>query len=264
MIHVATIELNGHPTWAHLGKGKKKPPIVLLHGGMSSSASLLRTLGPRLEQHFRVTAFDRRGHGRTRDTLAPFHYEDMADEVAAFLEYLGEPAHVVGHSDGGVVALLLARRQPALLRRVVAAGANFHFAGLRPMEEFSLDGPDFVRWAQDYGARSPDGVEHARAVVEKALHLFASEPALQPADLAVIDAPVLVLAGDDDVAHLTHTVALYEAIPQAQLAIVPATSHLFFKERPGASARIVRRFLRGQGPPVTLMPLRRAGPPVAT
>ena len=261
---VAMIELNGHSTWVHSGKGKKKPPVVLLHGGMSSSASLLRTLGPRLESHFRITAFDRRGHGKTPDTPAPFHYEDMADEVTSFLEFLGEPAHLVGHSDGGVVALLVARRRPALLRRVVAAGANYHFEGLRPMEEFSLDGPDFVRWAQDYGARSPDGVEHARTVVEKALRLFATEPALRPADLAVIDVPVLVLTGDDDVAHLTHTVAMYEAIPQAQLAIVPGTSHALFKERPSASARIVRHFLAGQGPPITLMPLRRSGRAVVT
>lgn len=263
MIDVAIIELNGHPTWAHLGHGKK-PVVVLLHGGMSSSASLLRTLAPRLEPHFRVTAFDRRGHGATRDTPAPFHYEDMADEVAAFLEYLGEPAHVVGHSDGGVVALLLARRQPNLLRRVVAAGANYHVEGLRPMTEFSLEGPDFVRWAEDFGARSPDGVGHARTAVEKALHLFKSEPTLEPADLAVIEVPVLVLAGDDDVAHLTHTVEMYEAIPRAQLAIVPGTSHELFKERPRTAARIVRHFLRSEGAPITFMPLRRALPPGAT
>ena len=98
------ISLNGHPTWARLPKGKGEI-VVLLHGGLSSSASLLRDLGPGLAKRFAVAAFDRRGHGRTGDTDEPFSYGAMADESVAFIELLGRRVHLVGHSDGGNVAL---------------------------------------------------------------------------------------------------------------------------------------------------------------
>jgi pimeloyl-ACP methyl ester carboxylesterase len=257
---MAFLDLNGHRTWVSIGK-KRGPTVVLLHGGLSSSEGLLRRVGPGLREDFRVAAFDRRGHGRTADTDQPFHYADMAGELVAFLEHLGGRAHLVGHSDGGVVALLTALERPDLLRRVVVVGANYHHNGLRPMPAFPLEGPEFEEWADEYAALSPDGREHARVVAEKALTLFATEPTLTTKRLGRIEVPVLVMAGDDDVAQLAHTCAMYEAIPESQLAIVPGTSHALFKERPKEAIRIIRRFLGERRPPVTYAPLRRAAPP---
>jgi len=51
---------------------------------------------------------------------------------------------------------------------------------------------------------------------------------------------------------------MYEAIADAQLAILPASSHALLKEHPALSTRIIRHFLTESGPPKTLMPLRRA------
>ena len=50
-----------------------------------------------------------------------------------------------------------------------------------------------------------------------------TEPTLTEGDLTGIAAPTLVLAGDDDLIKLSHTSALYEALPAGQLAIVPGT-----------------------------------------
>src|ERR1700722_11642517 len=138
MTKVTTIALNGHPTWALVPK-RKGETIVLLHGGMSSSASLLKSIGPRLLWRYRLAAFDRRGHGRTGDTEEPFSYDAMADETIAFIEYLHRTVHLVGHSDGGNVALIVAMRRPDLVRRVVAIGANYHFEGLMPVPTFDVD-----------------------------------------------------------------------------------------------------------------------------
>jgi pimeloyl-ACP methyl ester carboxylesterase len=84
-----------------------------------------------------------------------------------------------------------------------------------------------------------------------------SQPTLTTHDLASISVPVLVMAGDDDVATLAHTCSMYEAIPAAQLAIVPGTSHMLLKERPKESVRIIDHFLRSKLPPVTFAPMRR-------
>ncbi len=256
MTKVTTISLNGHPTWARLPRGKG-PTVVLLHGGMSSSASLLKSIGPSLGRHYRVAAFDRRGHGRTADTDEPFSYDAMATETIAFLKRLRRKVFVVGHSDGGNVALLVAMRRPDLVRRVVVIGANYHFDGLMPLSPFDTESADFAAWAQRFGERSPDGPEHARAVEEKTRVMTFSQPTLTTEDLAAITVPVLVMAGDDDVATLSHTCSMYEAIPGAQLAIVPGTSHMLLKERTKESVRIIDHFLASKLPPVTFAPLRR-------
>ena len=251
MTKVTTILLNGHPTWAHLPK-RKGPTIVLLHGGMSSSGSLLKSIGPSLAKRYRVAAFDRRGHGRTADTDEPFSYDAMADETIAFIEHLRRRVHLVGHSDGGNIALLVAMRRPDLVRRVVAIGANYHYKGLLPVPVFDTESEDFAEWAKRFGEHSPDGAEHARAVEEKTRIMTFSQPTLTTQDLATISVPVLVMAGDDDVATLAHTCSMYESIPQGQLSIVPGTSHMLLKERTKESVRIIEHFLRSKSPPVTL------------
>ena len=252
------ILLNGHPTWTYVSKRKKKPSLVLLHGGMSSSGSLLRNLAPHFDKNYRVAAFDRRGHGRTADTDAPFHYEEMADETIAFLERLGGKHFVVGHSDGGNVALIVAMRRPDLLKRVVLVGANYHFDGMRPMPMFHLEGERFEEWATKYGELSPSGKDHARDVITKTLHMFDTEPAFSVDDLAKITVPMLVMAGDDDLMELSHTTSMYEAVPGAQLAIVPGTSHAVLKEKTKLSAKLIRNFFEDDYPPVTYQPSRRA------
>ena len=225
---------------------------------MSSSQSLLKAIGPGLSRSFCLTAFDRRGHGRTADTDAPFHYEDMADETIAYLEHLGRRSHLIGHSDGGIIALIVAMRRPDLVKRVVAIGANYHFAGLTPSEPFGTDSEGFEAWAQKYASLSPDGIAHAPVVLKKTMTMFATEPTLTTFDLLTITRPVLVMSGDDDVVTLEHTCSLYLAIPGAQLAVVPGTSHALLKERTRESVRILRHFLRSELPVTTYMPVRRA------
>jgi pimeloyl-ACP methyl ester carboxylesterase len=257
MTKVTTISLNGHPTWAKLPRGKGTT-VVLLHGGMSSSASLLKSIGPSLAKRYRVAAFDRRGHGRTADTDEPFSYDAMATETIAFIEHLKRRVHLVGHSDGGNIALLVAMRRPDLVRRVVAIGANYHFKGLLPVPVFDTASEEFAQWAQRFGEHSPDGPAHALAVEEKTRVMTFSQPTLKVKNLATISVPVLVMAGDDDVATLAHTCSMYEAIPQGQLAILPGTSHMLLKERTKDSVHLIDYFLRSKLPPVTYAPMRRA------
>lgn len=102
------VDIDGHPTWVD-DRGGPGSPLLLLHGGLSNSDELLNSIGTGLAERFRVVAFDRRGHGYTADTDADFHYADMATETVRVLEHVvGGPAHLVGWSDGGIVALILA------------------------------------------------------------------------------------------------------------------------------------------------------------
>jgi pimeloyl-ACP methyl ester carboxylesterase len=65
------------------------------------------------------------------------------------------------------------------------------------------------------------------------------------------------MAGDDDAVAAEHTLAMYRGIPQAELAVVPGTSHALIIEKPALCNQIMIDFLTTDPVP-TFMPLRRA------
>jgi pimeloyl-ACP methyl ester carboxylesterase len=251
------VDIDGHATWVD-DRGGAGEPLLLLHGGLSNSDALLNSIGSGLAEQFRVVAFDRRGHGYTADTNAGFHYDDMAAEAVRVLEdVVGGPAHLVGWSDGGIVALLVALRRPDLVHKLVVIGANYHFDGVMPVEQ-DPQSPVPEELGKAYIERSPDGAEHLEVVVRKSLAMFSSEPTLTTADITRITQPVLVMVGDDDLATLPHTVSLYESLPEGRLAVVPGASHALPLEQPEAVTGLILNFLTAAGPPQTLFPIRRA------
>src|SRR4051794_31816890 len=163
---MAMLDIDGHPTWFEDRPGPSGVPVLFLHGGLSNGDDMLDTIGATIGTARRTLAFDRRGHGRTADTEEPFHYASMADETIAVLEaVVRERAHLIGWSDGGIVALLVALRRPDLIDRLVLIGTNFHYDGVidvdvDPQSEFVTS--MFKRYAE----RSPDGAEHFGVVAE--------------------------------------------------------------------------------------------------
>ena len=159
--------INGHPTWMEVtGRGESGSA---LHGGFTNCDGLLDVL-EELGATYQLVAFDRRGHGRTADTEAPFHYTDMATETIGVLEYVGdEPAHIVGYSDGGIIALLVALTRPDLVRSLVLIGVNYHFDGVAPgaLDDLGPDSELVTFLLPGYAERSPDGADHFPVVVAK-------------------------------------------------------------------------------------------------
>jgi pimeloyl-ACP methyl ester carboxylesterase len=254
---VERIDIDGLSTWTET-RGSGEKTVVLLHGGLGHSDDILNAIGSGFEHDFRVFAFDRRGHGYTADTQEPFHYDDMAEHAIKVLEHLDEPSkvHLVGWSDGGIVALLVALNRPDLVDRLVLIGTNFHFEGIHELEPVDDSTPGSM--LEGYAARSPDGAEHFSVVANKFMTMVTTEPALTTDDLARLEHPTLVLVGDDDMVRLDHTVALYEALPAGRLCVVPGASHAVVIERPQLVAAIITDFLKGAEPPETLFPIRRA------
>jgi pimeloyl-ACP methyl ester carboxylesterase len=255
---MATVDIGGVTT--HYEEQGEGDPLVLLHGGMSDSSAWGMQL-PALSATYHVYAPDRRGHGRTYDNEEPYTYEAAATETIAFLEQVvGGPAHLVGWSDGGNVALLVSVQRPDLVRRQVVIGANFHFEGL--VEGFGLgddpDAPDVAIFRGAHEAASPDGPEHWPVFFHKSARMWREGPTMTAGDVARVEAPTLVLAGDDEMITLEHICAMYEALPAGQLAIVPGTSHVLLLEKADLVNRLLLEFLAETAPPSTLMPIRRA------
>ena len=248
------INLRGHQIynyeWDNQGEA-----MVLLHVGLSKTASWDYLMVPALEDEFHVFAYDRTAHGFTGDQTGSLHFEFQAKEAIAYLEdVVKEPAHLIGYSDGGIIALMVAIARPELIKSIVAIGANFHYSA--PLSDFA-EAKVSEEDQAEYNLISPDA---PHTLLEKTIrmnHIWKTEPDIALSDIATIQCPVLVLAGDDDVIKHEHTIALYEALPLGQLAIIPGTSHGVVKEKPALMLAMIMQFLEDLSYPDTRQPIRR-------
>lgn len=250
----AYIDLDGVRTWYdEHGAGEA---LALLHPGSTDA----RAFGPNLDAlaaRFHVFTPERRGHGHTPDVAGPITFELMAQDTVAFLEQVvGGPAHLVGVSAGATVALYVALRRPDLVRRLALVAGVAHLDGWLPQAiDPELEPPAFM--ADSYAEISPDGPDHFAVVTAKLATMHTREPTLTEADLAAVESRTLVMAGDDDEVTLEHAIAMYRAVADAELAIVPGTSHGLLVEKPALCNRILLDFLSLEPVP-TMAPIRRA------
>lgn len=165
------------------------------------------------------------------------------------------PARLVGYSAGGTVALWVAMRRPDLVERLVLVSTAFDLDGL--IFTPSADGELPAEIVDAYAEVSPDGRDHFPVVIGKIAQAVATEPSPDPADLRSVTARTLVLAGDDDLVTLDHTVTLYRALPTAELAVLPNASHLLLMEYAETVRAMVLTFLTTDAAP-TYLPIARA------
>jgi pimeloyl-ACP methyl ester carboxylesterase len=214
-------------------------PLVLLHPGMADA----RAFGPNIDDlasRFHVYTPERRGHGHTPNLPGPISYELMARDTVDFLErVVGGPAHLLGSSDGAIVALFTALLRPDLVRRLVFVAGVFHRDAWHPSA---------VDWPDDLDPESVPG---------KMARMHGSEPTLTASDLGRVRSRTLVMIGDDDEVSIEHAAELYRALPDAELAVVPGTSHGLLVEKPELCNKIALDFLTTDPVP-QMAPIRRA------
>jgi pimeloyl-ACP methyl ester carboxylesterase len=249
---VTTNGLNMHVLEA--GKGK---PLVLLHGGTVTSTSWSELL-PVFAEHYYVLAPDSRGHGRTVNPTGELSYQVMADDIAGLIRELDlrDPL-VMGYSDGGQIALELALRHPGLTGALVIAGASYQFdrkyfdcirawgfpsAGLVDLEEMQGSNAEWVEHlrAVHVGDGDPD---YWKELLRQVSHLWYSVQDYRLDHLRAITKPALVYLGDrDQLFELDQVVEMYQAMPEAELAIIPNANHFNAAER--LSNEVVLDFLQ--------------------
>lgn len=199
------MEISVNGTTLYCKKTGAGAPLILLHGN-GESHEIFREAIPLLAEHFTVYALDTRGHGKSAPA-AVFHYTDMAEDVAAFIEALAlEKPAVYGFSDGGITALLLAIRRPELLSRIAVSGANLRPAGLTR---------GFLAYARREYRRTGDPL----------IKLMLTEPHIPLRDLKKVRVPALVTAGERDLVRARHTRKIARALPRGTLKIFAGETH---------------------------------------
>lgn len=251
------VESKGARIWyASIGKGT---PVVLLHGGLTSSRSWDAQVPALLAAGHRVILIDSRGHGRSTMGPLPLRYDLLAEDVLAVLDHLhlARPA-VIGWSDGAIVGLLVAIRAPERLGAVYAFGANMDKASVRPN---AGDAPILAtvapRLVADYAARSPDPGGFGR--LQQAVRAMqSSQEDIGPEQLRRIRTRVTIAGSEDDEFILpAHFRALAEAIPSARLELFPAAGHFIPWQNSAVFNRSLLKFLDGARPRPRRAQLRR-------
>ena len=184
------------------GEGK---PIILLHGN-SETHEIFDRLIERLKNNYKVYAIDSRCHGKSEKT-EEISYDLMAVDMIEFIKKLKIDKPIVyGFSDGGIIGLLVAIKQPKLLSKLIISGANLNPNGMsKSMLIISKIGYFITR--------------------NKLFKMMIKEPNISRKDLEKIEIPTYVLAGEKDVIMEEHTRLIAENIKNSKLEIIPKENH---------------------------------------
>lgn len=238
------------------GTGK---PLLLLHGGLMTIATLGPLL-PALAQTRQVIAVELEGHGHTADLDRPLSVEQMAEDVAGLLGQLGiKQTDVFGFSMGGQTALRLTIRHPDLVRKLVVVSAPYNNEGFYPavVAGWADMSPQFFvgTWMEQAYRRTAPDPNHFPVFMAKVKHSLVEFKGWPASDIQSIKVPTLLLLGDADLVRPEYAVEMFRllggskqdgsvgALPNSQLAILPATTHFTILSRTDLLIPIVIPFL---------------------
>ena len=211
--------------YADIGSGR---PVVLVHGNGEDHSIFSTEIGQLVAAGYRVYALDSRGHG-ANEPLPEYHYADMAEDVYEFIRFLGlEKPALYGHSDGGIIGLLLALTHPDTLGVLAISGTNLSPAGLIP---------SFV---EEYSA-----INEKQA--DPLITLMLTEPRIDPESLESIRIPVLVTAGEHDLILRSETERIAASIPDAKMIILENEDHGSYIVGSEIMGKLLISFLQEKG-----------------
>ena len=197
------VELNGVSLFYAVEGGGK--PVILLHGNGGSHNDLETTQRELAQAGYMVYAPDSRGQG-ANNRLDEYHYKDMATDIYEFIKLKGlEKPAVFGFSDGGIIALQLEVMYPGTLGAIVTGGANIFVHGALV--------PEFEN---GFLAQPSD---------EPLVKMMQTEPEMTIEDMAGIQAPALIMSGENDLILADHTRLIGENIPDGRVKIVEGEDH---------------------------------------
>jgi pimeloyl-ACP methyl ester carboxylesterase len=172
--------------------------------------------------------------------------EALAGDVVALLDQLGiAEADLFGFSLGGLVAYAVALGAPARVGKLIVASADAHRPPGResapPGDDRTPAPADFQAMRDAYDAVAPDSA-HFDEFAAKTSTMVHEFPGWTD-ELRSLQVPTLLIFGDRDFSPLPDVVEMFELLPNAQLAVLPGTTHVGVTRRPGEVFALITPFL---------------------
>lgn len=210
-------------------------PILLIHGSTITGDIDWSEIAPRLASEYKVYVPDCRGHGKSNNPSGSYSFRQLSDDVADFVRAMGyERMHIIGHSNGGNIALVTVVEHSDVCQTATLQAANAYVTDyLREREPIVLE-PDY------YAAHNPDdvaqmitahsevhGQAYWRDLLMMTMQEIIAEPNYTSADLAKVEKPVFSIMGSDDKVNAIdrHGQFIAENIPSAEVWIPDGTGH---------------------------------------
>jgi pimeloyl-ACP methyl ester carboxylesterase len=247
--------------------GPDAPRVVLVHGSMDRAATFGKVI--RRLPELAIVRYDRRGYGRSHALEVASDLQEQVEDLLLVLD--GEPAVVVGHSLGGVIALAAAQREPALVPSVAAFESPMSWLDWWPTRSAGGEAMAAVRGdaaervsdeeAAERFMRRMIGEDRWEGLSARTRQARRAEGPALLAELASIrsEAPydpgslqVPVLAGHGTASQPYHQQAaarLAEWAPRGELLVIDGAGHAAQASHPEAFAAFVRRAVARAAPP---------------
>ena len=199
------------------GSGK---PLLMIHGNGGSISSMASII-PYFSRQYKVIAVDSRAQGKSTDKSDSLSFEMMADDDAELLNQMHiDSAYVIGWSDGGIIALVLAMRHPSKVIKLASTGANLWPDSTALIPSLWKDEKKY------YDSLHSKIWTSAKEKNEwKIFMLDWDQPNIPLSALQNIHCPSLIISGDHDLINPEHTLKIYQNIPNAYLWILPNSGH---------------------------------------
>ena len=253
---MAVVNINGAEIYYQVF-GEDRPsrvPVLLIHGSTICGEVDWGDIARRLSDCYKVYVPDCRGHGKSSNPGGGYSFKQLADDAAKFIREMGyDRMHIIGHSNGGNVALVTLIEHPAVVQSAVLQAANAYVTDyLRQREPVVLQ-PDY------YARQHPDDVilmkqihselhggEYWRDLLVMTMQEIITEPNYTESDLAKVGRRVLAVMGSEDQVNAPdrHAQFICENIPGAELWIPEGIGHNVHHEIPDEWLERVADFLR--------------------
>ncbi|HZJ93683.1 MAG TPA: alpha/beta hydrolase [Thiopseudomonas sp.] len=198
-------------------------PVLLLHGGLSNRLSWFSQIPFLIKAGRQVILVDTRGHGQSTLGGKPLSYALFADDVLQVLDHLNiRQTDIVGWSDGGIIALILAHQQPQRVRKIVAISANFHPSGLAEDATETINATGLRQWLKKCWSGAGKEWGELEAGITQ---LWVTEPRFELEDLQVIQTPTLIVAGEQDMITEEHSTELARGLANGRLIVIAGAGH---------------------------------------
>lgn len=250
----------------HEVRGPETAPVLVFSNSLGTDYRIWNDVVARLGEDFRVVLYDKRGHGLSEATPAPYRLDDHVGDLSALLDHLGvTKASIVGLSVGGMIAQGLAAKRPDLVSALVLMDTA-HKIGTPEMWNQRIDTvtgkgigamSDAIleRWFTPSYRRADnaDFAGYIAMLTRTTVDGYAGTcAALGDADLtqstAALTMPVMCIVGDQDGSTPPDLVrSTADLVAGSRFEIIEGAGHLPCIEKPAETARLLQEFLRRAG-----------------
>lgn len=214
------------------------PVLILLHGNSASKETFTNYCLEHFSD-FSTIAIDSRGHGETKSADSEYSFEIYSDDVIAFCKNKNiSNAYIVGYSDGGNLALHLAKKAPHIFTKIVAVSPNYLAEGLKDGVLRSIK--SIIALLLLLGRL---GLDNTRAISR--FNLMANDIGLTEDDLRSIKTNIKILYAQKDVIKENHIDQIAALIPGAGKRMIKGSNHFNILSIP-ETIQAIRQYLLDQ------------------